>query len=195
MKFGCVRVTTHEQTHDLQQDALNQAGCERIFTDSCFGSVARADRPELHRLCEQMRRDDVLVVWRLDRSGRNLKDLLTFVNDLEAQGVQFISLTWNMDTTTTMGRLLFQIFGALAEYERGLIRERALAGAAAARARGRPAAGDDGGQALGRPSPHAGQVALNRLHLPHGGRQPQYPLPLLDAGRGATPICTFSEVE
>ena len=99
--------------------------------------MACADRPELQRLREQMRGDDVLVVWRLDRLGRNLKDLLGFVNDLEVQGVQFVSLTEQMDTTTPTGRLVFQIFGALAEYGRGPIRERALAGAAAARARGR----------------------------------------------------------
>lgn len=118
------------------QDALLQAGCERIFIVTCSGSEACADRPELQRLCKQMLRDDVLVVWRLDRLGRNLKDVLGLVNVREAQGLQFVSLTEQMDTATMMGRLVFQMFGASAEYERVLIREQPLAGAAAARARG-----------------------------------------------------------
>lgn len=99
--------------------------------------MASADQPELQRLRVQMRLDDAPMVWPLDHLGRNFKDLAGFAIELEAQGVQFVSLMENMDATTTMGRLVFQIFGALAEYERGLIWERALAGAAAARARGR----------------------------------------------------------
>lgn len=137
MKLGYARVSTDDQNLDLQTDALHQAGCARIFTDTCSGSVACADRPELQRLCDQLRPDDVLVVWRLDRLGRNLQDLLGFVNDLEAQDIQFVSLTEQMDTTSPMGKLVFQMFGALAEYERSLIRERIHAGLKAARARGR----------------------------------------------------------
>lgn len=137
MRFGYARVSTHDQHHDLQLDALAQAGCERIFTDSCSGSTACADRPELQQLRARLRAGDVIVIWKLDRLGRNLRDLITFVSDLEGDGIEFISLTEQMDTTTMMGRLVFQIFGALAEYERSLISERTKAGLASARARGR----------------------------------------------------------
>ncbi len=137
MKFGYVRVSTDDHHPNLQTDALRQANCERIFTDTCSSSVACADRPELQALCRQLCPDDVLVVWRLDRLGRNLKDLLGFVNELKARGVQFIALTEQMDTTTPRGQLVFHIFEALAEYERSLIRERINAGLKAARARGR----------------------------------------------------------
>ena len=139
IRFGYARVSTHDQTHDLQLDALAAAGCapEHIHTDTCSGSVACADRPALQELRGRLRPGDTLVVWRLDRLGRNLQDLIGFVDGLRDDDVQFASLTEQMDTATHMGRLIFQIFGALAEYERGLIRERAEAGAAAARARGR----------------------------------------------------------
>ena len=139
IKFGYARVFPHDQTRDLQIDALTQAGCDPdcIHTDTCAGSVACADRPALQRLRDQMRPGDTLVVWRLDRLGRNLQDLISFVDGLKKQDVQFTSLMEQMDTATHTGQLVFHIFGALAEYERGLIRERAEAGAAAARARGR----------------------------------------------------------
>ena len=93
MQLGYARVSTHDQTHDLQIDALLQHGCERrrIFTDT--GSVACADRPQLQRLCEQLREGDVLAVWNLDRLGRDLQDLLSFVDDLGKQGIGFVSLT------------------------------------------------------------------------------------------------------
>ena len=93
--FGYARVSIHEQTHDLQFDALQQYGCEerRIFTDTCSGSVACAERPQLQRLCEQLREGDVLAVWNLDRLGRDLQDLLTFVDGLGQQGIGFVSLT------------------------------------------------------------------------------------------------------
>ncbi|MCY3660222.1 MAG: recombinase family protein [Caldilineaceae bacterium] len=136
MKFGYARVSPHDQHHDRQLDALRAAGCERIFTDNCSGSTACADRPQLQQLRDRLRAGDVIVIWKLDRLGRNLRDLLTFVSDLEGDGIEFISLTEQMDTTT-MGRLVFQIFGALAEYERSLISERTKAGLASARARGR----------------------------------------------------------
>lgn len=139
IKFGYARVSTHDQTHDLQLDALAAAGCapECIHTDTCSGSVACADRPALQQLRIRLRPGDTLVVWRLDRLGRNLQDLIGFVDGLRDDDVQFASLTEQMDTTTHMGRLIFQIFGALAEYERALLSERAATGAAAARARGR----------------------------------------------------------
>ena len=139
IRFGYARVSTYDQTHDLQLDALAAAGCapEHIHTDTCSGSVACADRPALQQLRGRLRPGDTLVVWRLDRLGRNLQDLIGFVDGLRDDDVQFASLTEQMDTTTHMGRPIFQLFGALAEYERALISERAAAGAAAARARGR----------------------------------------------------------
>ena len=119
--------------------------------------MACADRPELQRLREQMRKNAVLVLWRLDRLGRNLQDLLGFVNALDAQGIQFVSLTERMNTTIPTGHRVFQIFGALAEYERGLIRERPLTG--------QPPPGNDGGQAADGADPHAGPLALSITHI------------------------------
>ena len=131
------RVSTHNQTYDLQFDTLAAASCapEHIHTDTCSGSVACVDRPSLQQLRSRLRPGDTLVVWCLDCLGRNLQDLIGFVNGLRDDDVQFTSLTEQMDTATHMGRLIFQFFGALAEYERTLISERAAAGAAA-RARG-----------------------------------------------------------
>jgi DNA invertase Pin-like site-specific DNA recombinase len=140
MKIGYARVSTYEQTHDLQIDALRQYGCaaRHIFTDTCSGSVACAERPQLRRLCEQLREGDVLVVWNLDRLGRDLRDLLDFVDGLGQQGIGFVSLTQEWaNTTSPMGTFLFQVFGGLAELERKRISERTKAGLAAARARGR----------------------------------------------------------
>lgn len=141
MQFGYSRVSTQEHAPYLRQDALIKAEHERILTETCSGSVACADRTELQRLCEQMHRDDLLVVWRLDRLGCNLKDLLAFVNGLETKVVQFASLTEQMNTKTSMGSLMFQTFGATAEHDRGLTPERALAAPASARARGRQGGG------------------------------------------------------
>ncbi len=136
MKIGYARVSTLEQNPELQIDALEQAGCERIFQDQ--GSGAKADRPGLTDALNYLREGDCLVVWRLDRLGRSLKHLIEVVEDLEERGTGFISLQEGFDTTTTSGgRLVFQIFGALAEFERNLIRERTKAGLEAARARGR----------------------------------------------------------
>lgn len=135
MKIGYARISTADQSLSLQQDALAAAGCERVFSDTASG--ARQDRPELQRALEQLREDDVLVTWRLDRLGRSLKHLIDIVSDLEEQGVGFVSLQEGFDTTTNGGRLVFHIFGALADFERGLIRERTMAGLQAARARGR----------------------------------------------------------
>ena len=135
MKIGYARVSTAEQQCDLQRDALTRAGCSRIIEDAATGSTA--DRPGLSRLRDVLRPGDTLVVWRLDRLGRSLKHLIEFVGELAAAGVGFVSLTEQIDTQTPAGRLIFHIFGALAEFERSLIRERTLAGLAAARARGR----------------------------------------------------------
>ena len=135
MKIGYARVSTLEQNPELQNDALKKAGCKKIFSDTISG--AKADRPGLSQALEYAREGDCLVVWRLDRLGRSLKHLIEVVEGLESRGVGFISLQEGFDTTTSGGKLIFQIFGALAEFERNLIRERTKAGLAAARARGR----------------------------------------------------------
>ena len=135
MHIGYARVSTGEQNLDLQTDALKEEGCERVFTDELSG--ATAERPGLHKAMDFAREGDVLVVWRLDRFGRSLKDLISKVETLKDKGVQFKSLKENLDTTSSAGRLQFHIFGALAEFERDLNRERTMAGLRAARSRGR----------------------------------------------------------
>ncbi len=134
-KIGYARVSTLQQDEALQLDALRAAGVDRIFVDRASGKLER--RPALDDLLAQARPGDSLVVWRLDRLGRSLRHLIDVVSDLEQRGVGFISLTEALDTTTPGGRLLFHVMGALAEFERDLIRERTVAGLAAARARGR----------------------------------------------------------
>ena len=135
MLVGYARVSTHEQTLDLQKDALDKAGCSRIFTDTASG--AKSNREGLAAAAGFVREHDVLVVWRLDRLGRSLKHLIDTIADLQARNIGFKSLTENIDTTTSGGKLIFHVFGALAEFERELIRERTQAGLASARARGR----------------------------------------------------------
>jgi len=135
MNIGYARVSTHDQNLDLQLDALSAAGCERLFQDTASG--AKAVRAGLEDALDHVRAGDTLVVWRLDRLGRSLPDLISTVSQLEARGAGFKSLTESIDTTTTGGKLVFHIFSALAEFERALIRERTQAGLAAARARGR----------------------------------------------------------
>lgn len=135
MLIGYARVSTQEQNPQLQLDALRAAGCGRVYTEKASG--AQRDRPELKAALDHARAGDALVVWKLDRLARSLKQLIETVEGLEARGVGFRSLTEAVDTTTAGGRLVFQVFGALAEFERGVIRERTAAGLAAARARGR----------------------------------------------------------
>jgi DNA invertase Pin-like site-specific DNA recombinase len=132
---GYARVSTDDQNASLQVDALTNAGCIMVFTDHASGS--KVSRPELDRMLDQLRTGDVVVVWRLDRLGRSLKNLIELVEGLAGRGVGFRSLSESIDTTTANGRLFFSIMGALAEFERDLIRERTHAGLAAARARGR----------------------------------------------------------
>lgn len=132
--MGYARVSTLDQNPALQQAALEKAGCERIFTDTASG--ARTDRPQLAAALAYVRSGDTLVVWKLDRLGRSLSHLIETVKLLRERGVEFISLTERIDTTTPGGKLVFHIFGAIAEFERDLIRERTNAGLAAARARG-----------------------------------------------------------
>ena len=133
--LGYARVSTDDQNASLQEDALKKAGCIRTFSDHASGS--KASRPELDRMLDQVRPGDVVVVWRLDRLGRSLRNLIDLVETLADRGIGFRSLSESIDTTTANGRLFFSIMGALAEFERDLIRERTHAGLAAARARGR----------------------------------------------------------
>ncbi|EJD89220.1 recombinase family protein [Staphylococcus epidermidis] len=137
MKIGYARVSTGLQNLDLQEDQLNQYGCEKIFNDYMSGSKSK--RPGLDKAIEFARSGDTIVVWRLDRLGRNMEDLITLVNELNNRGVSFHSLEENitMDKSSSTGQLLFHLFAAFAEFERNLILERSSAGRIAARARGR----------------------------------------------------------
>jgi DNA invertase Pin-like site-specific DNA recombinase len=135
MLIGYARVSTDDQNLDLQRDALNKAGCEQIYTDQVSGT--KATRPGLTEALSHLRAGDTLVVWRLDRLGRSLRHLIDTVTDLQERGVGFKSLQESIDTTTSGGKLVFHIFGALAEFEREIIRERTQAGLQAARARGK----------------------------------------------------------
>jgi DNA invertase Pin-like site-specific DNA recombinase len=155
MLIGYARVSTNEQNLDLQRDALLRAGVSSkdIYTDKVTG--VKAERPGLTLALSHLRKGDTLVVWRLDRLGRSLRHLIETVTNLNEQGISFRSLTENIDTSTATGILVFQIFGALAEFERNLIKERTVAGLQAARARGRT-----GGRPKG--NPDARKVALAR---------------------------------
>ena len=164
MKIGYARVSTDDQKMDLQRDALTAAGCEKVFTDTASG--AKAERPGLADALAFARKGDSLVVWRLDRLGRSLPELVKIVGELEAAGVGFESTTERIETSTAAGRLVFHVFAALAEFERRLIVERTMAGLAAARARGRKG---------GRPGLPAEKIAA--IHA------------LADSGRGPAEIC------
>lgn len=135
MIIGYARVSTQDQNPELQLDALRKGGCEQVFQEKPAGTLR--ERPELAACLRTLRQGDTLVVWKLDRLARSLKDLVEIIHDLEKRGIGFRSLTESIDTTSTGGRLVFHIFGALAEFEHALIRERTLAGLSAARARGR----------------------------------------------------------
>ncbi len=135
MKIGYARVSSDDQNLDLQFDALKKAGCKKVFDDRITG--AKAARPGLDKLMEIAREGDVIVVWRLDRLGRSLKNLIELVNRLEKEGIGLSSIQEKIDTTSSSGKLIFHIFGALAEFEGALIKDRTHAGLAAARERGR----------------------------------------------------------
>lgn len=135
MFIGYARVSTQDQNPQLQLDALTAADCERSFVERASG--AQRERPELQAALEYIREGDTLVVWKLDRLARSLKQLIETVESLETRKIGFRSLTENIDTTTPGGRLTFHLFAALAEFERSIIKERTTAGLAAARARGR----------------------------------------------------------
>jgi DNA invertase Pin-like site-specific DNA recombinase len=135
MLIGYARVSTQDQTLNLQKDALEKSSCSKIFTDIASG--AKVERKGLAEALEYVRNGDTLVVWRLDRLGRSLKDLIERIRELHNRHIGFRSLTEQIDTTTSGGKLIFHIFGALAEFERDIIKERTQAGLIAARARGR----------------------------------------------------------
>ena len=134
-RIGYARVSTEDQHLDLQRDALQQAGCRVIYEEAASGKIAA--RPELEQCRKALRSGDTLVVWRLDRLGRSLPDLVQIVAELERSGIGFESLNEKIETNSATGKLVFHVFAALAEFERSLIRERTHAGLAAARARGR----------------------------------------------------------
>lgn len=171
MKIGYARVSTDDQKMDLQRDALTAAGCEKVFTDTASG--AKAERPGLADALAFARKGDLLVVWRLDRLGRSLPELVKVVGELEAAGVGFESTTERIETSTAAGRLVFHVFAALAEFERRLIVERTMAGLAAARARGRKG---------GRPGLPAEKIAAIQA-LAASGRGPAEVCKALGIGR------------
>lgn len=135
MKLGYARISTRDQSPDLQIDALKEAGCECIYQDIASG--AKSARPELDNLLGHARKGDTIVFWKLDRLGRSLRHLIELVEKLDADGVSLQSLNDPIDTTNAQGRLVFNLFASLAEFERELIRERTQTGLSAARARGR----------------------------------------------------------
>lgn len=135
MKLGYARVSTQEQDNNVQITALKKAGCKRIFEEK--RSAGRWDRPQLHRLLDQLREGDILVVWKLDRLSRSLKDFLIILEKIQTIGAAFHSLTEAIDTTTPAGRMMMQIIGSFAEFERAMLRERTMHGLIAARKEGR----------------------------------------------------------
>lgn len=135
MKIGYARVSTNDQNLDLQIDALTKEGCEKIYQDKISG--AKSERPELAKMKESLRSGDTVVVYKLDRLGRSLKHLIETIEEFDALEVSFKSLSDPIDTTTPQGKLIFNIFASLSEFERELIRERTKAGLKSARARGR----------------------------------------------------------
>ena len=173
VKYGYARVSTVDQNADLQWKALQRAGCKKIFRDDGL-SGATTRRPALLRCLKTLEDGDTLIVWKLDRLARSLRDLITLVEDFSRRGIHFRSLTEEIDTTTAGGKLIFHLFAALAEFERGLIIERTRAGMLAARARGV------------RPGP---KRKLSRQQIEHArkliedGERRQYVADLLNVGR------------
>lgn len=135
MKIGYARVSTKDQNLDLQIDALQKEGCKKIYTETMSG--AKAERPVLQEMLNSLRTGDIVIIWKLDRLGRSLKHLVELVNKFINEDIGLKSLHDHIDTTTPQGRLIFNIFASLAEFERDLIQERTKAGLNAARARGR----------------------------------------------------------
>ena len=166
MKIGYARVSTADQNLELQTDALKAAGCEKIYSDHGV-SGAKAERPGLDKALEHIRRKDTLVIWKLDRLGRSLSDLLSIVEYLKERGAHFLSIQDGFDTSTASGKMVFSVIGAMAEYERNLIRERTMAGLKAARARGRmggrPKALDKSQVKVAITLAEAGELTINEI--------------------------------
>ena len=166
MKIGYARVSTTDQNLELQTDALKQAGCEKIVSDRGV-SGAKTERPGLDKALNQLRKGDILVIWKLDRLGRSLSHLLSIIEDLKQKGVDFASVQDGFDTSTASGKMVFSVIGAMAEYERNLIRERTMAGLTAARARGRmggrPQALDKGQVKVAVALAEAGELTINEI--------------------------------
>lgn len=135
MKIGYARVSTKDQNLDLQKDALEKAGCKKIYSEQVSG--AKIERKQLDELIKQVRKGDIIIVWKLDRLGRSLRDLVNLISKFQEMEVGFKSLQDSIDTTTPTGKLTFHLFAALAEFERDIISERTKAGLKSARARGR----------------------------------------------------------
>lgn len=135
MKIGYARVSTQDQNLEMQLDALQKAGCEKVFQEKASG--IKSDRPQLAAMQQILREGDVIYIYKLDRLGRSLKHLIEMTSDFEKRGIGLVSINDHIDTTTAQGRLIFNIFASLAEFERDLIRERTKSGLEAARARGR----------------------------------------------------------
>jgi|SRR5215210_4302404 DNA invertase Pin-like site-specific DNA recombinase len=167
MLIGYARVSTDDQNLDLQRDALRLAGCEKIYEDRISG--AKAARPGLAMALEVARAGDVLTVWRLDRLGRSLHDLILLGRKLDEMGIGLMSVQEKIDTSSSGGRLVFHMFGALAEFERNLVRERTQAGLNAARAQGRPAEASGSRQAAARGKALCREAAHDRRDLPDDG--------------------------
>lgn len=161
MLIGYARVSTPDQNFNLQVEALEKAGCAKVYQETASG--AKVERKVLGEILAYLRPGDTLVVWRLDRLGRSLGHLIQLVNDLESHGIGFKSLVEAIDTTTPTGQFFFQITGAFAELERNLIRERTMAGLASARSRGRNG---------GRPKALDGEAFAMALTLYHDRRNP-----------------------
>ncbi|SPX55309.1 DNA-invertase [Klebsiella pneumoniae] len=167
MLIGYARVSTQEQDTQAQISALKSAGCELIFQEKASGG--RWDRPELQRLLQQLRKDDQVIVWKLDRLSRSLKDLLLTLEKIENTGADFRSITENIDTSTPAGRMMMQIVGSFAEFERAMLRERTKSGLAAARQDGRvggrrPKLAPNSKKRLSRSS-HRGKKRALMLHV------------------------------
>ena len=154
MKIGYARVSTHDQDLALQLDALSKIGCEKIYQEKRTGSTK--ERPQLKKMLDQIRADDVIVIWKLDRLARSLRDLVDLVNTIQQAGASLRSLNDQIDTTTSHGKFTFHLFAALAEFERDIIRERTHAGLEAARARGRVGGRPKG---LSRKAQHTAMIA------------------------------------
>ena len=172
MKIGYARVSTGDQNPALQITALKRAGCERIFTDKASGASRK--RPALDKCLKALNAGDVLVVWKLDRPGRSLRDLITLLDELKGQGVKFRSLTEAIDTETPTGRAMWQMVGVLAELERSLIQERTKAGREAAKRRG---------VKLGRKPKLSPQQVTHARKLIEDGESPSHVAQLLKVAR------------